>query len=125
MALKMRKSVAPPPPPGCPMNECMKLLGGAWTPNIVWQLSGGPRRFGELQKDIVRISPKMLTARLRSLEEKAVIKRTLIASSPPSVEYSLSVLGQELVPVIDAIVRVGTRLRAAAGLDRGTMPRKR
>lgn len=53
----------------------MKLLGGAWTPMIVWHLSGGPRRFGELQKDITRISPKMLTARLRTLEDKAVITR--------------------------------------------------
>jgi DNA-binding HxlR family transcriptional regulator len=106
------------------MNECMKLLGGAWTPNIVWQLSGGPRRFGELQKDIARISPKMLTARLRSLEEKAVITRTPIASSPPSVEYSLSTLGKELVPVIDAIVRVGTRLRTAAGLERSGSHRR-
>jgi DNA-binding HxlR family transcriptional regulator len=123
MGLKMRKSAAPPPPPGCPMNECMKLLGGAWTPNIVWQLSGGPRRFGELQKDIARISPKMLTARLRSLEEKAVITRTLIPTSPPSVEYSLSMLGKELIPVIDAIVRVGTRLRTAAGLERPAPPR--
>lgn len=125
MGLKMRKSAAPPPPPGCPMNECMKLLGGAWTPNIVWQLSGGPRRFGELQKDIARISPKMLSARLRSLEAKAVITRTPIATSPPSVEYSLSTLGKELVPVIDAIVRVGTRLRVAAGLERPASDRRK
>ena len=124
MALKMRKNVAPPPPPGCPMNECMKLLGGAWTPNIVWQLSGGPRRFGELQKDISRISPKMLSARLRSLEDKAVITRTHIPTSPPSVEYALSTLGKELIPVIDAIVRVGTRLRTAAGLERPAPHRK-
>lgn len=111
MALKLRKSSAPPPPAGCPMYECMKLLGGAWTPNIVWHLSGGPRRFGELQKDIARISPKMLTARLRTLEGKAVITRAVTDTSPPSVEYSLSALGQELIPVIDAIVKVGTRLR--------------
>jgi DNA-binding HxlR family transcriptional regulator len=110
MGLKMRKSMAPPPPPGCPMQECMKLLGGAWTPSIVWHLSGGPRRFGELQKDIARISPKMLSARLRKLEEKGVITRTVISTSPPSVEYALSPLGKELLPVIDAIVRVGTRL---------------
>jgi DNA-binding HxlR family transcriptional regulator len=110
MGLKMRKSVAPPPPAGCPMQECMKLLGGAWTPEIIWHLSGGSRRFGELQKDIARISPKILTARLRRLKQKGVIERAAIATSPPSVEYSLSSLGRELIPVIDAIVKVGTRL---------------
>lgn len=110
MALKVRKSKAPPPPRGCPMGACMALLGGAWTMNLVWQLSGGPRRFGELVKDIPGISPKMLTTRLRELEDKGVVERTVAPTSPPSVEYSLSGMGHELVPVIDSIVRVGTKL---------------
>jgi DNA-binding HxlR family transcriptional regulator len=110
MALKVRKSNAPPPPKGCPMGTCMALIGGAWTTNLVWQLSGGPRRFGELIRDVPGISPKMLTARLRELEDKGVVDRTVTPTSPPSVEYSLSDLGRELVPVIDSIVRVGTRL---------------
>lgn len=88
----------------------MDLLGGAWTTNVVWQLSGGPRRFGELMKDIPGISPKVLTERLRALEEKGVVTREVMRSSPPSVEYTLSEVGHELVPVIDSIVRVGTRL---------------
>jgi DNA-binding HxlR family transcriptional regulator len=92
------------------MGACMALLGGAWTTNVVWQLSGGPRRFGELIRDIAGISPKMLTTRLRELEEKGVVHREVVPTSPPSVEYSLSDLGHELVPVIDSIVRVGTRL---------------
>lgn len=111
MALKMRKSKAPPPPPACPLTECMSLLGGAWTPNIVWYLSGGARRFGELRSDIPRISAKVLTARLRALEEKGVVHREVVPSSPPSVEYSLTELGDELIPVITAIVKVGTRLK--------------
>ena len=111
MALKIRKSKAPPPPPGCPMVASMAVLGGAWTPNLIWKLSGDPRRFGELQKDIPGISPKMLTTRLRELEQKGVVIRVVVPTSPPSVEYSLSELGRELVPVIDAIVRVGTKLR--------------
>ena len=110
MPYKVRKSKAPPPPPGCPMGTCMALLGGAWTTNVIWQLSGGPRRFGELYKDIPRISPKMLTARLRELVTKGVVIRDVAPTSPPSVEYTLSELGKELIPVIDTIVRVGTRL---------------
>ena len=111
MALKLRRNKAPPPPPGCPMAACMSVLGGAWTPSLIWKLSGDPRRFGELQRDIAGISPKMLTTRLRELEAKGVILREVVPSSPPSVEYSLSELGRELVPVINAIVRVGTKLR--------------
>lgn len=110
MPHKVRKSKAPPPPPGCPMGTCMALLGGAWTTNVIWQLSGGPRRFGELNRDIRGISPKMLTARLRVLEAKGVVSREVAPTSPPSVEYGLSELGKELIPIIDVIVRVGTRL---------------
>jgi DNA-binding HxlR family transcriptional regulator len=93
------------------MAACMEILGGAWTPSLIWKLSGDPRRFGELMRDIPGISPKMLTTRLRELEDKGVIVRTVVPSSPPSVEYSLSELGRELVPVINAIVRVGTKIR--------------
>lgn len=100
------------------MGACMALLGGAWTTNVVWQLSGGSRRFSELLKDIPGVSPKMLTARLRELEEKGVVVREVMPTSPPSVEYSLSELGTELVPVIDSIVRVGTRLLEETGNPR-------
>ena len=111
MALKVRKSKAPPAPPGCPIMACMEVLGGVWTPNLIWMLSGGPRRFGELRRDIPTISPKMLTARLRTLEAKGIVSREVMPSSPPSVEYSLTDVGHELIPVINAIVKVGTRLR--------------
>src|SRR5688572_22217009 len=111
MALKLRKSKAPPAPPACPLTTCMSLLGGAWTPNVIWYLSGGPRRFGELRRDIPRVSPKMLTARLRALEERGVVTREVMPTSPPSVEYGLTTLGRELIPVIQAIVKVGERLK--------------
>ncbi|HEX8754998.1 MAG TPA: helix-turn-helix domain-containing protein [Steroidobacteraceae bacterium] len=91
----------------------MALLGGAWTTSVIWQLSGGPRRFGELHKDIPGISPKVLTARLRQLALKGVVIRGVAPTSPPSVEYTLSELGKELIPIIDTIVRVGTRLLEA------------
>lgn len=113
MPHKVRKSTAPPPPSGCPMGTCMALLGGAWTTNVIWQLSGGPRRFGELHKDIPGISPKVLTARLRHLATKGVVIRGVAPTSPPSVEYTLSELGKELIPIIDTIVKVGTRLLQA------------
>ena len=111
MALRMRKSRVAPPPAACPLTECMAFLGGAWAPNVIWYLSAGPRRFGELRADIPRISAKMLSARLRELEEKGVVTRTVLASSPPSAEYALTPLGQELIPAISAIARVGAKLK--------------
>jgi DNA-binding HxlR family transcriptional regulator len=101
---------APPLPPMCPLSECMRLLGGVWTANIIWRLSGDARRFGELRMDIPGISAKVLTSRLRALEENGVVMRRCVSSSPPSVEYALTPLGRELIPVIEAIVKVGERL---------------
>lgn len=115
MPLKVRKNRSPAPPPDCPLIECLALIGGAWTPNILWHLMGGPRRFGELKRDIPGVSPKMLTSRLRALEANGVILRELKPTSPPSVEYALTDLGAELVPAIEAIVRVGHRLKQRAG----------
>jgi DNA-binding HxlR family transcriptional regulator len=89
----------------------MAFLRGAWTPNVIWYLSGGARRFGELRADIPRISAKVLSARLRQLEEKGVVCRQVMPTSPPSAEYSLTELGSELVPAIAAIVRVGQKLK--------------
>lgn len=117
MALKMRKNLSPAPPPCCPLLECMALIGGAWTPNILWHLRAAPRRFSELRADLPGVSAKVLTARLRELEARGVIVRRVLPTSPPSVEYSLNDLGQRLVPAIEAIARVGEELsrRAAAG----------
>ena len=109
MALKLRVNRTQPPP--CPLSECMAFLRGAWTTNVIWNLSGGPRRFGELRADIPKISAKVLSARLRELEEKGVIVRRVMPTAPPSAEYALTQLGEELVPAINAIVRVGQRLR--------------
>ncbi|MEO6250143.1 MAG: helix-turn-helix domain-containing protein [Luteimonas sp.] len=89
----------------------MALLRGAWAPNVIWYLSAGPRRFGELRHDIPRISARVLSARLRELEAKGVATRRLLDTSPPSAEYALSDLGHELVPAIKAIVEVGTKLK--------------
>ena len=108
MTLKLRKKV--PPPPGCPMSACMSLLGGVWTPEIIWNLSDGQRRFSELRRAVPMISAKVLSVRLKDLEERGVLSRTVLATTPPSVEYALTDLGEELVPAIRAIVAVGTKL---------------
>lgn len=111
MALKVRKNKSEEMEPLCPLGECMKLIGGLWTANIIWHLSAGSRRFSELKRDIPEISAKVLAARLREMSDYGVISRTVMATSPPSVEYELTDLGQELMPAIKAIVSVGKKLK--------------
>ncbi len=111
MALPVRRNKVTSPPPACPLTQCMAMLSGAWAPNVIWYLSEQPRRFGELRIDIPRISARVLSARLRELEDKGIVARRVVATSPPSVEYQLTELGRELIPAILAIVKVGTKLK--------------
>ena len=108
------------------MSACMSLLGGVWTPEIIWNLSDGQRRFSELRRAMPIISAKVLSARLKDLEERGVLSRAVLATTPPSVEYALTELGGELIPAIRAIVEVGSKLHlrttseaASCALSRG------
>ena len=109
MGLPVRKSKVCPAPT-CPLSEVLGLLRGAWAPNVIWQLSGEPRRFGELRHDMPKISARVLSARLRELETRGLVTRRVLDSSPPSAEYSLTPLGRELLPAIDALANVGRKL---------------
>ena len=102
----------------------MSLIGGAWTPNIIWYLGAGPRRFNELRGDVGDVSAKVLSARLRRLAGEGVVERRVMPTAPPSVEYELTDLGRELLPAVEAIVDVGRRLkeRRALSLDRPGAP---
>ncbi|MGB7261786.1 MAG: helix-turn-helix domain-containing protein [Albidovulum sp.] len=112
MSLKRRKNAVPNP--HCPLSACMALIGAAWTPNAIWYLSGGPRRFSELKSDMAPVSAKMLSQRLREMEENRLVIRRVVPTSPPSVEYELTPLGLELLPAIKAIAAVGMKLKEQA-----------
>jgi DNA-binding HxlR family transcriptional regulator len=120
MAVKRRKSKVPPPPKECSLTLCMELLGGAWTPNIIWYLRSEPRRFSELMVDIPGMPPKVFSARLKRLEKDGIVIRQVVPTSPPTVEYSLTDLGHELTPAIEAIVKVGHKFKQmrAATIER-------
>jgi DNA-binding HxlR family transcriptional regulator len=109
--VRYRPSRVTPPPQECPLTECMTFLGGAWTPNIIWYLREGPRRFNELRNDIGNVSAKVLSARLKRLETDGVVIRTVMPTSPPTVEYELTGFGAAVLPAVDAIVEVGHELK--------------
>jgi len=110
--LKFRPTRVEPPANECPLTECMSFLGGAWTPNVLWYLREGPRRFNELRRDIDGVSGKVLSQRLQRLHADGIVDRRVMHTTPPTVEYELTDLGHEILPAVDAIVQVGHRLKA-------------
>lgn len=115
MSVPIRKNRVAPPPAACPLTECMRVIGGAWKPHIIWYLRDTPRRFSELKRDAKGVSAKVLTTALVELEQIGVVSRHLMPTSPPTVEYELTELGRELQPLIAAIVDVGHRLKQRNG----------
>ena len=101
-----------PPAADCPLEDCLGILAGAWVPKILWFLRDGPRRFGDLKRDCRGISKRVLANQLKKLEKQGAIARAVISGRPTTVEYALTPAGRELQPVLDAMARVGVRLRA-------------
>ena len=87
----------------CPVEATLNLIGGKYKALILWHLSDGTLRFSELRKVIKTATPKMLTQQLRELESHDLIHREEIPVIPPKVEYSLTVLGKSLLPILVAM----------------------
>jgi DNA-binding HxlR family transcriptional regulator len=94
----------------CPVKKTAELIEGKWTSLIIRELLSGKKRYFEIQKALVDISPKVLSARLRMLEREAIVIRTVIATVPPSTEYELSPLGQKLEAVLQAMATFGMEM---------------
>lgn len=94
---------------GCPVARTAQIIGNKWTPLIVRDLADGRRRFSELERSLIGISPKTLSERLKRLEEARVIERHCFAEVPPRVEYSLTAKGYALLPVIESMREFGKR----------------
>jgi DNA-binding HxlR family transcriptional regulator len=92
----------------------MHVLGGAWTAHVVWYLREGERCFTELQLDIGSVSAKMLTNCLRKLEREGIIARLTKPTSPPTVWYGLTPVGQELCTALVNVIDVAQRLKRPA-----------
>lgn len=91
-------------PVTCPLGTVLNLLGGSWTFYILWIFRNcGPTRFGVLKRQIEGISSKVLTERLRMLEEAEIIYRIYKPIIPPEVTYGLTERGQDLIVVLDQL----------------------
>lgn len=93
-------------PPRCPRatHELLQLLTRPWTMHVLWVLSAnGPTRFGALRRHIDGISSRLLTERLRNLEEKGFIYREYEPTIPPAVTYGLTKRMQEISEALDKL----------------------
>jgi DNA-binding HxlR family transcriptional regulator len=91
----------------CPVEFTLDLIGGKWKALILWHLSSGTLRFGELKKIMPKATQKMLTQQLRDLESSGLIIRKIYTEIPPKVEYSLSELGKSIHPILEAMCTWG------------------
>ena len=98
--------------PACPVATAVALIGGKWKLLILRNLRVRPWRFNELQRDLEGISQKVLTDSLRQLMEDGLVYRHDYQELPPRVEYGLTALGRELLPVMDALADFGNYYKA-------------
>lgn len=93
--------------PACPVATAVALVGGKWKLLILRNLRSRPWRFNELQRDLEGISQKVLTDSLRQMMDDGLVYRQNYQELPPRVEYGLTDLGKEMLPIIDALANFG------------------
>ncbi len=98
--------------PEQPIEACARFIGSKWKGAILHHLSDGPKRFNELRRALPNATQRALTATLRDLESDGILVRKIYAEVPPRVEYSISVLGTTLRPVLIAMDNWGRWYRA-------------
>jgi DNA-binding HxlR family transcriptional regulator len=84
-------------------HKAVELIGRRWSGAIIQILRQRPSRYAELRAAIPDITDRMLSERLRELEDEAIVSRTVIPETPVRVEYSLTSKGRALAPALDAI----------------------
>jgi len=100
----------------CPVQKTLEVIGGKWHTIILYYLSDGSKRYGELKRLLPNTSEKMLIQSLKQLEGNGLIARNAQPTIPPKVEYSLTEYGITLEPVLKSMRDWGSQaqqLRAA------------
>jgi DNA-binding HxlR family transcriptional regulator len=92
-----------------PLAEALASVGDRWTLLIVAALLDGPRRFGDLQKELPGIAPNILTQRLRALEKQGLVLAERYSERPPRYVYELGTAGRELAGALRLLSDWGAR----------------
>lgn len=84
----------------CSLREVLDIIGGKWAMPIIYILSKGKMRFKEIERSVEGINTRMLVKELKNMEANGIITREVFATVPPTVEYTLTVKGEKLLPSI-------------------------
>lgn len=84
----------------CAVDYAFQRIGGKYKGRILWVLREGCMRYGQLQRAVIGITPKMLTQTLKEMEADKLVQRKVYHEVPPKVEYSLTETGMEIIPFI-------------------------
>ncbi len=90
-------------PENCPLARVSKVIQGKWTMVIIFSLSDGTLRFSEIKRLLPSVTEANLTKDLRLLEKHGIIHREVYPIVPPKVEYSLTEMGRDFLPILDSI----------------------
>lgn len=109
--------------PSCPMDALLRIISGPWTTYIIWTLTNhGSVRFGELKRLVPGISSRLLTDRLRKLEEAGLVARDYKPTIPPEVSYSLTDRGLKLRGVMTQLSDLAFEWDLTEGCEGGCAP---
>jgi DNA-binding HxlR family transcriptional regulator len=98
---------------GCPVRDLLDRIGDKWTTLVLIALSAGPARFSAIHRAVPDVSKRMLVQSLRWLERDGLVERRVFPTTPPSVEYRLTPLGQSAMGPISNLVRWADASRGA------------
>ncbi|WP_369058751.1 helix-turn-helix domain-containing protein [Caulobacter sp. 73W] len=93
----------------CPVAMAAEILCARWTIVLLRELVAGSTRFNDLRRGVPRMSPALLSQRLKDLEAAGILQRSALAGDPNVQEYRLTPAGQELAPIVDAFGVWGQR----------------
>ncbi|MBW4721743.1 winged helix-turn-helix transcriptional regulator [Saccharothrix obliqua] len=99
-------------PYACGVDVAIDVIDGKWKVLILWALTTGSKRFGELKRLVPGVSEKVLTQQLRELEADELVSRRTFAEVVPRVEYTLTALGESLNEALEPLGEWGSRNQA-------------
>ena len=105
MTVKYNKKI--PVDLNCGLDLVKEILYGKWKIHLLYFISEGAKRPGELQRKIPAATRRVLNVQLNQLEDHGLIAKKIYAELPPKVEYSLTELGQSVLPIIAALGKWG------------------
>lgn len=93
------------------INDTLSVISGKWKLPIIGSVLFGKKRFTDIQRNIPKITPRMLSKELKELELNGMLIRTVYSTTPVSVEYELSPSGKLITEVLDKMIEWGIEHR--------------